>query len=62
MTKNLLVVVGMAVAAFAVWLYDGRGRHPSRGLTLVNVSYDPTRELWRDLDALFVPAYEGRTG
>jgi sulfate transport system substrate-binding protein len=29
---------------------------------LLNVSYDPTRELWRDLNAVFVPQYEERTG
>jgi sulfate/thiosulfate transport system substrate-binding protein len=60
--KNLLVVLGMAVTAFTVWLYDGRGRQVPHGLVIVNVSYDPTRELWRDLNALFVPAYEERTG
>jgi sulfate transport system substrate-binding protein len=29
---------------------------------LLNVSYDPTRELWRDLNARFVPQYEQQTG
>jgi sulfate transport system substrate-binding protein len=29
---------------------------------LLNVSYDPTRELWRDLNALFVPRYEQEAG
>lgn len=29
---------------------------------ILNVSYDPTRELWRDLNAKFVPAYEQETG
>ncbi len=28
-----------------------------RPVELLNVSYDPTRELWRDLNAIFVPAY-----
>jgi sulfate transport system substrate-binding protein len=27
-------------------------------VTLLNVSYDPTRELWRDLDAAFAKAYK----
>jgi sulfate transport system substrate-binding protein len=31
-------------------------------LTLLNVSYDPTRELWRDINAAFVPRYEKETG
>ena len=29
---------------------------------LLNVSYDPTRELWRDINASFVPDYEKKTG
>jgi sulfate transport system substrate-binding protein len=31
-------------------------------LTLLNVSYDPTRELWRDLNSKFVPVYEKSKG
>src|SRR5207253_6317133 len=29
---------------------------------LLNVSYDPTRELWRDLNSQFIPRYEQETG
>src|SRR6476469_3936823 len=31
---------------------------PSGSLELLNVSYDPTRELWRAINAEFIPAYE----
>ncbi len=31
-------------------------------LELLNVSYDPTRELWRDLNAAFAPIHEKQTG
>src|SRR5688572_25977107 len=31
-------------------------------LELLNVSYDPTRELWRDLNEKFVAKYEQETG
>jgi len=31
-------------------------------LELLNASYDPTRELWRDLNAKFIPAYAQATG
>ena len=31
-------------------------------VTLLNVSYDPTRELWRDLNAHFIAAYRNQTG
>lgn len=29
---------------------------------LLNVSYDPTRELWKDVNLAFIPAYEKETG
>src|SRR6188768_3482974 len=31
---------------------------PPGSLELLNVSYDPTRELWRAINAEFIPAYE----
>ena len=34
----------------------------ARSIELLNVSYDPTRELWRDINANFVSSYERETG
>ena len=31
-------------------------------VTLLNVSYDPTRELWRDINSHFIPLYEKQKG
>jgi sulfate transport system substrate-binding protein len=31
-------------------------------ITLLNVSYDPTRELWRDINSHFIPLYEKQSG
>ncbi len=31
-------------------------------IKLLNVSYDPTRELWKNLNQSFIPAYERETG
>ena len=31
-------------------------------LTLLNVSYDPTRELYQDLNAAFAQLWKGQTG
>jgi sulfate transport system substrate-binding protein len=31
-------------------------------VTLLNVSYDPTRELWKDINSHFIPTYEKETG
>src|SRR5205823_2294126 len=51
-----LVLVLLAAAA--------RAAGPARAakLELLNVSYDPTRELWRDINAAFVSKYEAQTG
>ena len=34
----------------------------ARSIELLNVSYDPTRELWRDINASFISSYEKKTG
>jgi sulfate transport system substrate-binding protein len=49
---NVLAWIGLAVDAA-----QDRG-----ALLLLNVSYDPTRELWRELNDAFKPAYEAETG
>jgi len=42
---------------------NGSANGASKGpITLVNVSYDPTRELWRDINAEFTPHYEKENG
>jgi sulfate/thiosulfate transport system substrate-binding protein len=44
-----------------IWLTGARsgGDH---ALELLNVSYDPTRELWREINQRFVPEYEKESG
>jgi sulfate transport system substrate-binding protein len=37
-------------------------RAAGKEITLLNVSYDPTRELWRDINANFIPVYEKQSG
>ncbi|MCI0538282.1 MAG: sulfate ABC transporter substrate-binding protein [Verrucomicrobiales bacterium] len=34
----------------------------AQSIELLNVSYDPTRELWRDINASFIPKYEKEKG
>jgi sulfate transport system substrate-binding protein len=34
----------------------------ARSIELLNVSYDPTRELWRDINASFISSYVKKTG
>ncbi|MFO0928314.1 MAG: sulfate ABC transporter substrate-binding protein [Gemmataceae bacterium] len=53
-------VILVAGIAGAVW-FGGHGSGDGT-VELLNVSYDPTRELWRDLNAAFIPHYEQETG
>jgi sulfate transport system substrate-binding protein len=40
----------------------GCGSRQTDAVEILNVSYDPTRELWRDLNAKFIATYEEQTG
>jgi sulfate/thiosulfate-binding protein len=59
MTKVLLSLGLAGAFGVAVWLIAGSG---GSGNELLNVSYDPTRELWRDLNEAFLKQYEKETG
>src|SRR5688572_1608220 len=41
---------------------NGANVQGGRSIELLNVSYDPTRELWRDINEHFIPAYEKESG
>jgi sulfate transport system substrate-binding protein len=53
MKKWILLMVFCLASVFA------RG---AQEVAILNVSYDPTRELWRDINSHFIPAYEKQTG
>jgi sulfate transport system substrate-binding protein len=58
--RSLLPIIAVVAAAGC-----GRGDPDGEGVTqleLLNVSYDPTRELWRDLNERFVAVYQQQTG
>jgi sulfate transport system substrate-binding protein len=59
--KTLIAVAGLAVLAAGAWWVAAR-QQPAAGTELLNVSYDPTRELWQDLNRQFVADYEKHTG
>jgi sulfate transport system substrate-binding protein len=61
-SKTLIGLAVLAVVGAGAWLVFGSNRGGQRSSELLNVSYDPTRELWRDLNARFIPAYEKETG
>lgn len=54
-------VIGLA-ATFALVLSAGAAFAQDKSLTLLNVSYDPTRELYQDVNAGFAKAWEQQTG
>src|SRR5437016_10089026 len=55
-------LAGLLILGGAIWL-AAHGHGPAQSnLELLNVSYDPTRELWRDLNAGFIRKYEQETG
>ncbi|MDB5370576.1 MAG: sulfate transporter subunit [Roseomonas sp.] len=54
-------VLGAAAMGGAV-LLSGQGARAQGAAQLLNVSYDPTRELYRDFNASFVEQWKARTG
>jgi sulfate/thiosulfate-binding protein len=55
MLKRITLLL-LAAAALAA------GPARAAKLELLNVSYDPTRELWRDINAAFIAKYEAKSG
>ena len=49
-----------AIAAFALMLAAAQAN--AAGTTLLNVSYDPTREFYQEIDAAFAKAWKAKTG
>ena len=58
---SAMVIVGWSAACGSQPEGTAGGGSPAR-LELLNVSYDPTRELWRAINAEFIPAYEKEAG
>jgi sulfate transport system substrate-binding protein len=56
-------VRNVAILALASGLFvPSSGAAIGAEITLLNVSYDPTRELWREINSRFAPEYEKKTG
>ncbi len=60
--KRILARSYLALLCVVLGGLLGCGSHETDGLELLNVSYDPTRELWRDLNEKFIPKYEQSSG
>lgn len=65
LTRRTLIAAGGAVSAGVVAAPLVLGRHAqaeAKSVTLLNVSYDPTRELYKDINAAFAAYWKGKTG
>jgi sulfate transport system substrate-binding protein len=60
--RLLLVLVFSYLLAATAWIVNAGRVQESTGAELLNVSYDPTRELWRDLNQQFVARYQNERG
>jgi len=58
----LLAAAGGAAALAAPALLGGSAAAAGAPITLLNVSYDPTRELYKDVNAAFIAYWKGKTG
>ncbi len=59
LNRRHLIAAGLAGAAAAPGMALAQ---PAKPITLLNVSYDPTRELYKDINAAFADYWKGRTG
>ena len=60
-SRRGLIAAGLAVPAVAA-LGAGAARAQARPLTLLNASYDPTRELYKDINTAYAAYWKERTG
>jgi sulfate transport system substrate-binding protein len=62
-TKTLtFALIGLGALAATVWFVATSRSGNEPNVELLNVSYDPTRELWRDINNHFIPRFESETG
>ena len=59
----LLRGIATASIALTLWVGDSGGaRAEAKEIALLNVSYDPTRELYEDINAKFAAQWKSRSG
>ena len=60
--KLLAALTAIYVISAAIWIVANGVVRENRENELLNVSYDPTRELWRDINEKFISHYEQDRG
>jgi sulfate/thiosulfate transport system substrate-binding protein len=61
-TTKWLNVFAIGLAAIAVGVVGFKNYRGDKQGQILNVSYDPTREVYKEINAKFVPKYESETG
>lgn len=61
-SRLFLVLIGLYLTAAAGWVVQSGRVREEHATELLNVSYDPTRELWRDLNGKFIDHYRQERG
>ena len=62
LSRRGLIASGAAGLGRRRRCWAARPSRRTRPLTLLNVSYDPTRELYKEINAAFVDYWKGKTG
>ena len=64
MKRRVFTLTALLLGALpAAWLATQNAvAAPKKSLELLNVSYDPTRELWKEINSKFIPKYSKETG
>lgn len=63
--RTIVIITSCVITLIATAACDPRSPDRSASpepITLLNVSYDPTRELYRDVNAAFIQSWQARTG
>jgi len=60
--KSILASVTILLSLFVIIAFGVHAPAQGSPVTLLNVSYDPTREVWRDINSHFIPRYEKEKG
>jgi sulfate/thiosulfate transport system substrate-binding protein len=60
--KSIFFLVACYVIGSAAWIVRAGIVRESTRIELLNVACDPTRELWRDLNSVFIDRYSAETG
>lgn len=61
-TRPFVTLAALLAMALGGCSRDQATPGAAKELELLNVSYDPTREVWKEYDAIFAPIYEQKTG